>query len=59
MGFMRKMASISTLGAIKYTSKREAETKYQLQQAKLAKAQRKAVKRGVADEPDHAGNGQV
>ena len=45
MGLIRKMASVSTLGGIKYTSKREAQTKAALEEAKLAKAQRKALKK--------------
>ena len=42
MGLIRKMTSVSTLGGVKYTSKREAQTKAALEEAKLAKAQRKA-----------------
>jgi hypothetical protein len=49
MGLMRKAASLSTLGGVKYTSKREAQTKAAAaqgraanQEAKLLKAQRKA-----------------
>ena len=49
MGLMRKAASLSTLGGVKYTSKREAQTKAAVAQAraadeeaKLLKAQRKA-----------------
>jgi len=49
MGLIRKLASASTLGGVKYTSKREAETKAAhaqartaTEEAKLAKAQRKA-----------------
>ena len=42
MGLMRKMTSVSTLGGVKYTSKREAQTKAALEEAKLLKAQRKA-----------------
>lgn len=44
MGLIRKMASASTLGGIKYTSRREAETKERLASAKLAKAELKQVK---------------
>jgi hypothetical protein len=51
MGIMRKLASASTLGGVKYTSKREAQTKAAAAQAraaneeaKLAKAQRKGTK---------------
>ena len=50
MGIMRKLASASTLGAVKYTSRREALTKAAAaqgraadQEAKLLKAQRKAT----------------
>jgi hypothetical protein len=39
--------SASTLGGVKYTSKREAETKASLEEAKLAKAERKALKRAT------------
>jgi hypothetical protein len=49
MGLIRKAASLSTLGGVKYTSKREAQTKAAAAQAreadeeaKLLKAQRKA-----------------
>ena len=42
MGLIRKMTSVSTLGGVKYTSKREAQTKMALEEAKLLKAQRKA-----------------
>jgi hypothetical protein len=38
MGLIRKTASLSTLGGVKYTSRREAQTKAALAQAKLAKA---------------------
>jgi len=48
MGLIRKMTSVSTLGGVKYTSKREAQTKAAVaqaraadQEAKLLKAQRK------------------
>ena len=42
LGLIRKMTSVSTLGGVKYTSKREAQTKAALEEAKLLKAQRKA-----------------
>ena len=42
MGLIRKAASLSTLGGVKYTSKREAQTKVALEEAKLLKAQREA-----------------
>jgi hypothetical protein len=44
MGLIRKMASASTLGGVKYTSRREAQTKAALEQARLAKAERRALK---------------
>jgi hypothetical protein len=53
MGLFRKTVSLSTLGAVDYRSKREgkkravnADAKLARQEAKLAKAQRKALKRG-------------
>jgi len=53
MGLLRKTASIGTLGVgVKYTSRREAQTKNAAAQAKLArqeakllKAQRKALRK--------------
>ena len=54
MGLIRKAASISTLGGVKYTSRREAQTKaahaqgkQARQEAKLAKAERKALGTGT------------
>ena len=47
MGLFRKAVSVSTLGGVKYTSKREAETKRALAEAKLLKAQRKAARRAA------------
>jgi len=51
MGLIRKMTSVSTLGGVKYTSKREAQTKAAAaegraarEEAKLLKAQRRALK---------------
>ena len=44
MGLMRKMTSVSTGGAVKFTSKREAQTKNASAQARLAKAETKALK---------------
>jgi hypothetical protein len=41
MGLIRKAISASTLGGVKYTSRREAETKERLANARLAKAQAK------------------
>jgi uncharacterized membrane protein YebE (DUF533 family) len=50
MGLIRKAASMSTLGGVKYTSRREAQTKAAAAQGraareevKLLKAQRKAA----------------
>ena len=51
MGLTRKLMSASTLGGVKYTSKREAQTKAALAEAKLAKAQAKALKRGTKPAP--------
>jgi len=50
MGLIRKTASLSTFGGVKYTSRREAQTKAALAQAKLAKAERKAVEHGDAQD---------
>ena len=51
MGLLRKMTSVSTLGGVKYTSKREAQTKAAAaegraarEEAKLLRAQRRALK---------------
>ena len=41
MGLIRKAISVSTLGGVKYTSRREAETKERLASARLANAQAK------------------
>jgi len=41
---MRKMASVSTLGAVKYTSRREAQTKAAAAQARLARAETRAAR---------------
>ena len=45
MGLLRKATSVSTLGGVKYTSKREAATKASLAEARLADAQAKQVKK--------------
>jgi hypothetical protein len=50
MGLIRKAASASTLGGVKYTSRREAETKERIANARLANAQAKQVKQGAASE---------
>jgi hypothetical protein len=39
MGLLRKTASLSTLGAVKYTSRREAQTKEAIANARLARTQ--------------------
>lgn len=39
MGIIRKALSVSTLGGVKYTSRREAETKERIANARLANAQ--------------------
>jgi hypothetical protein len=43
MGMIRKAASLSSLGAVKYTSKREAQTKEAIANARLANAQAAAA----------------
>lgn len=44
MGLIRKLSSVSTLGAVKYTSRREAETKERIANARLANAQAEQVR---------------
>jgi hypothetical protein len=44
VGLIRKAASVSTLGAVKYTSKREAQTKQAIAGARLANEQAKAIR---------------
>lgn len=44
MGLIRKAASLSTLGGVKYTSKREAQTKAAAAQGKLARAETKLAR---------------
>lgn len=46
MGLIRKALSVSTLGGVKYTSRREAETKSHLANARLVQAQ---TRRDAAD----------
>jgi hypothetical protein len=46
MGLIRKALSVSTLGGVKYTSRREAETKSHLANAQLIQAQ---ARREAAD----------
>jgi hypothetical protein len=41
VGLIRKTMSASTFGGVKYTSRREAQTKLALEQAKLLRQQRK------------------
>jgi hypothetical protein len=57
MGLIRKLTSVSTSGAVKYTSRREAQTKAASaearlanEQAKSAKASRKAEEQAAAQE---------
>ena len=49
MGLIRKMASVSTLGGVKYTSRREAETKERLANARLARTQAQQAKPSRAE----------
>jgi hypothetical protein len=44
MGLIRKSLSVSTLGAVKYTSRREAETKQRIAEARFAKEQAKLAR---------------
>jgi hypothetical protein len=44
MGLIRKATSVSTLGVVGYRSRGEAQKKAAVQEAKLAKVQRKALK---------------
>jgi hypothetical protein len=44
MGLIRKAASASTLGAVKFTSRREAQTKEAIAHARLANAQADAIR---------------
>jgi hypothetical protein len=44
LGLIRKATSLSTLGGVKYTSKREAQTMNASAQARLARAETTAVK---------------
>jgi hypothetical protein len=48
MGIIRKSLAVSTLGGVKYTSKREATTKNASAQARLAKAETKLIKAQTA-----------
>ena len=43
MGLIRKAVSVSSLGAVKYTSRREAQTKAALEETRLLREQRKAL----------------
>jgi|ERR1039457_1642742 hypothetical protein len=49
MGLIRKAMSVSTLGGVKYTSRREAETKEHLANARVAKAQAQQAKKEAGD----------
>lgn len=53
MGLIRKMMSVSTAGGVKYTSKREAQTKQAIAEARLLKAQTEAIT-GTATEQTEA-----
>jgi hypothetical protein len=44
MGLIRKLTSVSTGGAVKYTSRREAQTKAASAEARLAHEQAKSAK---------------
>ena len=64
MGMIRKTASVCTFGLVKYTSRREAQTKAALAQAKLYRAQAKAAERpeypsGYAYQAAQPGHGPV
>jgi hypothetical protein len=48
MGLIRKVASLSTFGGVKYTSRREAETKANIAAARLANTQAKQVQQVAA-----------
>lgn len=52
MGLMRKLTSVSTLGGVKYTSKREAQTKAAHAQGKLARQEAKLVKAQLAEQKE-------
>jgi len=49
MGLIRKALSVSSLGGVKYTSKREAQTKQALAETKLVNAQRRQLEQGEAE----------
>jgi hypothetical protein len=55
VGLIRKLTAVSTLGAVKYTSRREAQTKRALAEAKLAKARQRAMQSA----PDSVSNGDA
>lgn len=64
MGMIRKTASVCTFGLVKFTSRREAQTKQALAQAKLYRAQARATERpevpsGYEYRPVLPGNGPV
>lgn len=48
MGLIRKIASASTLGGVKYTSRREAETKERLANARVARIEVKIAQQELA-----------
>lgn len=49
MGLIRKAMSASTLGGVKYTSRREAQTKAAIATARLANAQTEAIRADAAE----------
>jgi hypothetical protein len=55
---MRKAASVSTLGVVGYHSRCEAQRKAALQEAKLAKAQCRALKHELRDEEQGRAKGE-
>jgi hypothetical protein len=56
VGLIRKTLAVSTLGAVKYTSRREAQTKAAIAEARLANAQAEAVRaQSTPPAPDTTG----
>lgn len=51
MGLIRKTVSVATFGAVKFTSRREADTKNALAQARLAREQASQIKKQAAEPP--------
>jgi hypothetical protein len=56
MGLIRKAASVTTLGAINFTSRREAQTKAATAQAKAAREEAKLLKAQRKDLKDESPN---